>query len=599
MLPLLLSWGLGLVDAGLDRLVLVSAAVAALPAVFGNAGSLALAGLGLAAVLSRRRFVGLGVGLLGFYELCCLLGALSLVSSAMAMSRPASWLAWAGVLLAVTRALPSPDRSLLIPRWFWQLLGLLCWLLAARARPFKDGLLGQGGERFIAGLIESQPGWLWEGLLLLSCLALVVWVLRAWRPLHSLWLIVLFAAGAALLFEHVFGGQLAAAPVVALLGVVGLLAPTRLTSGQGSLSLVMVVLLVCLIAELRLGITERWDCRALDEESGAKLLAAGVFDSIAVVPDNMPFIALLEEGGAQLSRLSPGGGGFSASVAVEPAGGQLVSPPSGTRSVGRLVQEPERLLVEWWDVHSLQRQAVRSIAARCDPGLSFMEPGGASMWISCLRDGTVLIVDPRPDGPVTSWSMGASVQGVQRLVGGVLVDTGGVDSRAGIYQGQGRGLAELGLGAYSSGIVSVSEYGEAFAVSRGPAGHVEVRGRAPSVEYQYPLDLNTAEGALEALGTRFDSARLGRWPARPHWIKGQGSVYVASAVDARVFRQDLEVTWHRASAVLGGVPYQVALDSSSESLFGINRCGVFEVKLKSTFPWRDLPAPAVPAQGAP
>jgi hypothetical protein len=231
----------------------------------------------------------------------------------------------------------------------------------------------------------------------------------------------------------------------------------------------------------------------------------------------------------------------------------------------------------------------------CEPSFSFMEPGGARQWISCRNSEEVLIVDPRPDGPLTRWELGSGVLGVQRLIGGVLIDRDGQDSRAGIYEAEGHGLAELQLGPYSTGIISVSEYGEAFAVGRGPAGQLEFRGRAPAVEYQYPLDLNTGEGAMEALGTRFDSVRVGRWPDRPIWIEGENSVYVSSPVDARVWRVDLEVSWHQSSVAVGGVPRQIVVDSPSQTLFGVNRCGVFEARLKSTFPWRDVPLPSKPA----
>ena len=54
---------------------------------------------------------------------------------------------------------------------------------------------------------------------------------------------------------------------------------------------------------------------------------------------------------------------------------------------------------------------------------------------------------------------------------------------------------------------------------------------------------------------------------------------------------DLEVSWHQASVGVGAVPRQVVVDSPSQTLFGVNRCGVFEARIKSTFPWRDVPPP--------
>jgi hypothetical protein len=45
---------------------------------------------------------------------------------------------------------------------------------------------------------------------------------------------------------------------------------------------------------------------------------------------------------------------------------------------------------------------------------------------------------------------------------------------------------------------------------------------------------------------------------------------------------------------VGAPPIQVVVDSPSQTLYGVNRCGVFEARLKSTFPWRNLPPPPVP-----
>jgi len=466
--------------------------------------------------------------------------------------------------------------------------GVVCWFLAGRIQPFASGLLGDDIQASLEMLVQTIPSGMSQAVLALLVAGLIV--LSGWSArLSPAWLVG--GASAALIFEHAFAESLDGFLSLALIGSFAAALPQRLAPRQGLFVPVLFVLLVASLLAVRLGFAERWDCRSLDTEGGARLLAEGDYEGIALVPDNMPFLVVLAEGGRSLTRLSPGGGGVSESRLLDHPGGLLVSPPAGTKIIGRLVQSVDELRVEWWDVFTLERSAVKTLPLNCDPGLSFMEPGGARQWIACKASGEVLVVDPRPEGPLTRWDMGSGVLGVQRLIGGVLIDREGADSRAGIYEDQGLGLAELQLGPHATGMVSVSEFGEAFSVGRGPAGHVELRGRAPAVEYQYPLDLDTKEGALEALGTRFDSVRVGRWPGRPIWIEGENSVYVSSPVDARIWRVDLEVSWHQASVVVGAVPRQVVVDSPSQTLFGINRCGVFEARIKSTFPWRDVPGP--------
>ncbi len=593
LLPLLLGWGLGVVHPWLDEVSRYSARLAGLPALWGTRGVLVLVALCVISIASRRRVEGLWRSLRGLSELGGLLGALSLVSSSMAATRPSAWVALIALIAAGGRL--EADTA---PRWRLPLparhiAGALCWYLAGRARPFSSGLLGEELSGSLTVLVERLPAVDWEFAVDALAAALIALVCRGSR-LRWTWLVG--GSAAALAFEHVFADDLVGVAGLALIGAFAAAAPGRIAPRQGALVPVLLVLLICLLTGVRLGVSERWDCRSLEAEGGARLLQEGDYRSIALVPDNMPFLVLLADGGKSITRLSPGGG-VSESRPLDLAGGMLISPPPGTKVVGRLVQSGSSLRVEWWDVFTLERSVSKTLKVDCDPGFSFMEPGGARQWISCRNSEEVLIVDPRPDGPLTRWDIGSAVLGVQRLIGGVLIDRAGEDSRAGVYEAEGRGLAELQLGPYSTGIISVSEYGEAFAVGRGPAGQLEFRGRAPAVEYQYPLDLDTGEGAMEALGTRFDSVRVGRWPGRPLWIDGENSVYVSSPVDARVWRVDLEVSWHQTSVAVGGVPRQVVVDSPSQTLFGVNRCGVFEARLKSTFPWRDVPAPPKPAAG--
>jgi hypothetical protein len=594
LLPLLLSWGLGTVHPWLDAAARFSVWIALAPAASGGLGLAAVTFVAVLAMLGDRAWPAGARHLDGVSESLGLLAAGSLLCAASAMTRPLLWVAVAAAVLApaVVSQRPPGSRSPLVA--LRHLGGALCWFLAARTAPFGEGLLGAAQEDALAAWLVTVPQGAGQALLLLLIAGIAALLWRSHKPS---WRWALCGAAAALGFEHGFGNLAGAALSAAAIGALSAAWPAPLEPRRCALPAVLWLLVLALLCGLRLGVAERWDCRTLERDGAARLLQPGPgFTGIALVPDNMPFLVLLGDGGRTLTRLSPGGGGVSESRALEPAGGVLVSPPPGTKVVGRLIQSEAGVLrVEWWDVFTLQRTAAKEVPVHCDPGLSFIEPGGARQWISCQGSHEVLVVDSRPDGPLTRWQMGSPVLGVQRLVGGVLIDRAGRDARAGIYDAQGRGLAELALGPFSSGLVSVSEYGEAFAVARGPTGHLELRGRAPTVEYQTPLDLDTEEGALEALGSRWDSVRVGHWPGRPLWIEGESSAYVPSPFDARIWRVDLEVSWHQSSVAVGAPPIQVVVDSPSQTLYGVNRCGVFEARLRSTFPWRNLPPPPVPS----
>jgi len=590
LLPMLLSWGLGAVHPWLDSASRVSALLALIPADSGLIGLVLVLLTAVGATLAGRLRSGVSAHIEGLSSLLGLLGALSLLCAALAMTRPLPWVAFAAAILAYRMSSLAASRAWRLSATWQHVGGVICWGLAARIRPYGEGLLDSSFEDALAAQLVALPSWAGEALLLLFVVGLAGLL---WRRCRPAWTWALGGAAAAVLFEHVFGNLAGGMLSVAAIGALAGAWPARFERRGSALNPVLWLLVISLLCGLRLGFAERWDCGRLDADMGAHLIHPGAgFSGIAIVSDNMPFLLLLGEDGTKLTRLSPGGGGVSESRSLQPPGGVLVSPPGGTKVIGRLIQtEGGVLRVEWWDVFSLQLIAARELQVHCDPGLSFIEPGGARQWISCRDSGEVLIVDRRPEAPLTRWGLGAPVLGVQRLVGGVLIDHAGRDARAAIYDADGHGLAGLTLGPWSAGIVSVSEYAEAFAVSRGPAGHLEFRGRAPTVEYQYPLDLNTPEGALEALGSIWDTVRVGHWPGRPLWIEGQSSAYLASPIDARIWRVDLEVSWHQSSLAVGAPPLQVVLDSPSETLYGVNRCGVFEARIKSTFPWRDMPLP--------
>ena len=138
-------------------------------------------------------------------------------------------------------------------------------------------------------------------------------------------------------------------------------------------------------------------------------------------------------------------------------------------------------------------------------------------------------------------------------------------------------LGDAWLGPWSSGLGQGPMW---LFVARGPAGQLEVRG-APATPGE-----GTPSEPSALLRTTLDRSRVGGWPGRPLWSGWQESVYVASPVDGRIHLVDPVVTWHRESAQVGGPPVQVVVDGTSGTLYGVNRCGVFEVRIRSTFPWR-------------
>jgi hypothetical protein len=83
-----------------------------------------------------------------------------------------------------------------------------------------------------------------------------------------------------------------------------------------------------------------------------------------------------------------------------------------------------------------------------------------------------------------------------------------------------------------------------------------------------------------------DRVRVGIWPGTPHYSALQDAVYVTSPIDGRIWLVDPTVTWHQASVRLGPPPRQAIVDAASGTLYGVHRCGLFQVRMGSVFPWR-------------
>jgi len=599
-LPLLLSWGGGVAHPALDLLALPGAFVAALPATLGLGAWLVVVFLCLPHSLGAGRSARHG-WLPWSAEFLGSLGALSLLVAVSAGGRPLPWIAVAAALLATVSRRSvggSPSGSKASgrssggshPARSWLLLGAVAWGLAMRVRPFGGGVFPAAWEDWAAAAFGSVPLPLMECFLVVFYGTVGLVLARGARPAP---VSIVTGALAAVVLEAAFGQLghywLSAACLGALLAAWPM-------SFAGALARplrpALLLVAVCALAQLRPVLLERWNCNAAEDQPGLRYLVDEPdLSSLAVIPDNMPFLVVLADGGTRLDRLAPAGV-VSESRALDPKGGHLVSPPVGTRVFARVMTQAESLRLEWWDTAELRLLSARTLDTTCGPKGAFIEPGSHRLWLACSDSADLLVADPRADGLTERLAAGAAPGRVAPFGGGLVVDRQGLQAQVEVIARDGTILAFASLGPWASG----SSYaGSLFAVGRGPAGHVQVRGQVAGPWGRDPVFLDTAEGASTALGSLVDTVRVGTWPGRPLGIGEGAAVYVPSPVDARATRVDLEVPWHQVSVPLGGPIRQAVVDSASESLYGVTRCGLFELRIPSTFPWRDLasgkPAP--------
>jgi len=322
------------------------------------------------------------------------------------------------------------------------------------------------------------------------------------------------------------------------------------------------LLIVCALASLRLGATERWRCEASFDESTVQYFSRDAdIQSFGVVPGNLPYLVLLRDGGGRMERLTTTGL-VSDSVSVEPPGGLLLSSPTYAPVV-RAVSTEGGLRVEWWDA------ALLDLVGSVDTDVPCVPRGGRAG-----ADGTAVIVCAAGtlirvarDG---GWDVDPS--GRATALGGpdFVLRSGGLGSV------QFRSGERAGVGPWTSG---VGQSPRQLLLARGPAGQLEVRGSRPGLG-------GAASTLADALRTPLDRVRVGVWPGTPHYAALPDAVYVTSPVDGRVWLVDPSVTWHQASARLGPPPRQAIVDSASGTLYGVHRCGLFGVRIRSVFPWR-------------
>ena len=323
------------------------------------------------------------------------------------------------------------------------------------------------------------------------------------------------------------------------------------------------LLLVCALASLRLGAAERWRCEAsFDQPSIHYFSRDSDIQSLGVVPGNLPYLVLLRQGGSRLERLATTGI-VSESVAVDPPGGVLLS-SSAYAPIVRAVSSGERLLVEWWDAALLERAAATEVAVDCDPVGGSADKDGLGATVVC-RDGALIRARANGDAVTDAGARAIGTAGDE-----FVLRSGPVGSV------RFRSTESSLVGPWTAGI---GQSPRQLLLARGPAGQLEVRGSRPSLT-------GAVVSVSAAIRTPLDRVRVGVWPGTPHYVALQDAAYVTSPIDGRIWLVDPRVSWHQASARLGPPPRQAIVDSASGTLYGIHRCGLFQVRIRSVFPWR-------------
>jgi hypothetical protein len=564
--PLLLSWGLGTTNPVLDLLVVPAAFLASFPAFLGLPGAIGV----LALALLRLRLKKIGP----WIDPLALLGVLSLLPSALAATRPLPWVALLVPLWWLGRGRASSTTAYDLPDGLRGVLGGIAWLAASRVRPFGDGLLPAEVEDLLASGIERLPESISTApMFLLALVAAVLLHRRAPADRRG-------AVGGALL------GLLACATFGVESGwssaaVVGAVAGAWPASKGRIERVVAPILLIVLLSSVRLGGLERWNCGVLTHHPTTKLLLdRSDLSSLGVVPGNLPYLVALRGDGALLERFSTTGV-VNETRPLDPPGGMLASTGGDDAPVLRLVQGSEGLLVEWWRASVMERTAVVKTNEPCEPVDAGYEPVSQRVWAAC-EDGDVVTVDAAH--PAERWELPGRTEDLDQAPGSVVRLRRGPLGHLVLRDPQGVVQTSAFVGPWAE---DVDPGPERLVVAHGPAGQISLRGAPPRIDGHpdatpEPIGLDALRRDVRHVLGR---ARVGTWPSEVHWSIANRSVYVTSDIDARVTLVDGEVPWHQATAPLGAPPRQVVLDGPSGTLYGVNRCGVFEVRILTTFPW--------------
>ncbi len=565
--PLLLSWGLGTAHPVLDAVAIPAAFLASVPALAGPAAT-TIVGI-LAIVRFRRPALGPLVDALGLWGLLAMLGPV------VAATRPLPWVPVAVALWFFGRGRPAPPSSAFdLSPGVRGLLGAVAWAAASRVRPFGGGLLPASWEDAIAAGVLLLPDLLLTAPTGALALAAAFLLARRVKPDRSG---ALLGGGLGLLAEATFGLETAwgsAAIVGALAGAwPAARGPVERWAGP--------ILLAALLAAVRVGGLERWNCDAIAHHPVTKLLLKrSDLHSLGVVPGNLPYLVALRGDGAVLERFSTTGV-VNETRPVDPPGGLLVSTGGDDAPVLRLVDGQAGLIVEWWKASVMERVARVQTEEVCEPRDAGYEHVSQRVWAACA-DGSVVAVDP--SHPAERWDLPGRTQDLDQAPGSVVRLRRGPLGHLVLRDPAGAVQASAFVGPWAE---DVDPGPERLVVAHGPAGQVSLRGAAAVVRGRpNPPPVLTGVQALKRdIGHVLDRVRVGNWPSQVHWSMADRSVYVTSSVDARASLVDAEVPWHQAWAPLGAPPRQVVLDSPSGTLYGVNRCGVFEVRIPTTFPW--------------
>lgn len=565
--PLHLSWGLGTAHPILDALALPAAVLASAPAALGGLGAV-LTGV-LAVLRLRLPRLALPVDFLGLW------GALAFLGPALAATRPLPWVPAAVALIWWVRRrpglgaapwdLPGPVRGL---------VGALLWLAASRVRPFGPGLLPASFEDVIASGIDGLPSaFVTAPAVLLAIGAALLLARRGAPDLRG----ALLGAALGLLAVATFGWESAWLSAAVLGAVAG---AWPVTTGRVE-RVLGPLLLAAMLSSVRIGGLERWNCGAVEAHPTTKLLLKrGDLRSLGVVPGNLPYLVALRADGGALERFSTTGA-VNQSRDVDPPGGLLLSTVGDDAPILRFVDGGEGLQVEWWAASLMERVDLVKTEEACEPIDAGYEHVSRRVWAACA-DGDVVTVDP--EHPAQRWDLAGRTQDLDQAPGSVVRLRRGPLGRLVLRDPAGLVQTSAFVGPWAE---DVDPGPERLVVAHGPAGQISLRG-GPAVVPGRPGGRPEPTG-LAALRRDvrhvLGRARVGNWPSEVHWSIANRSVYVTSEVDARVTLVDGEVPWHQHHAPLGAPPRQVVLDSPSGTLYGVNRCGVFEVRIPTTFPW--------------
>ncbi len=610
--PLLLAWGCGIVHPVLDWASVPGAMLAGLPAALGPIGFLGVL-LGTGAFIATRADAHPRIhrGVKTTLHAGGAVAALAVVASGAAANRPGSWLP---VLLAV--GLVSRRRTESVDAWRVPTLAtpavvILLWIAAMRIRPWGDGLLPTAAEDALSSLTDAT---LIAALPLLPLIPIAVVAALLARRAAPRTRGALLGVAVALVLEKTFGFGENWISMAALGALFGAWPPDFSASATRGRPLVLATapLVVGLVlAGARLGLVERWNCTAGSEAAKLNpeyewLTTESDGVSMAVLPsENAEAIVVLRRDG-RLERFT--GRVLSAQTEVEPGGGLLVTPPSADMPLLRLVGLPDGLRVEWWDHARLTMTAAREVDVGCEPVSGTIESDTLRVWAVCEADDRMVLVGP-DDAPPQIWDVADAPRHVRITSEALFAFFGGPAARARIHRipRLDDEVADHRTGPWAEGMTSSDRRA---AVGRGPAGHVEVFGQPPRATDEAPSSY--ADVLADAFGHRADTVRVGTWPGVPFWTlvgephdpvtkKGRGwyeSLIVTSPVDARVTFVDLDVLWHQRSVPIGAPIRSIWVDDSTGTLFGMNRCGVFSLRLRTTFPW-DPPVGTPPKKQKP